>query len=157
MTIALPNTVEFAISLLACAKIGVIVVSLNPAYQLIEVEYMLKKTSTKGCKQSVQIISIKLRSNLYLFIGILIYDSFKTLNHYEIMKKLCPNFDNSNRGEINSSTLPDLKHIIMINSPLDPVKKDYKPAWRYNDLAEGKISGNSIDLPEVTMDDPFLM
>lgn len=48
LAIALPNTVEFAITLLACAKIGVVVVSLNPGYQLVEVEYMLKKTSTKG-------------------------------------------------------------------------------------------------------------
>ena len=61
MAIALPNTVEFAITLLACAKIGVIVVSLNPAYQLVEVEYMLKKTSTKGRIKSFNIISIKIK------------------------------------------------------------------------------------------------
>ena len=73
------------------------------------------------------------------------------------MKKLCPNLNDSNHGEISSSSLPDLKHIIMINSPLDTNKKEYKGTWRYNDLAEGKIVGNSIDMPDVTMDDPFLM
>ena len=48
LAIALPNTVEFAITLLACARIGIIVVMLHPVYQLYEVEYMLKKTCTKG-------------------------------------------------------------------------------------------------------------
>lgn len=73
------------------------------------------------------------------------------------MKKLCPELDTSNTGEINSAKLPDLKHIIIINSPLDAVKKEYKGTWRYGDLADGKINGNLFDFPEVSMDDPFVI
>ena len=134
--IVLPNTHEFVITLLACSTIGVIAVSLNPGYQITEIEYMLKKANAKG---------------------ILIYDSFKTLNHYNIMKQLCPELDSLKPGEIKSARLPDLKHIVIINSPLEKEKKEYKGTWKYNELANAKIVDKNMSLPEVEMDDPFLV
>jgi fatty-acyl-CoA synthase len=48
LALLLPNVPELNLAILAAAKLGVIVVLLNPAYQLVEIEYMLKKTGAKG-------------------------------------------------------------------------------------------------------------
>ena len=74
-----------------------------------------------------------------------------------MVKNLCPDIDRSKPGEVNSISLPHLKHVIIINNPFSDVKKEYRGTWRYADLAEGKITGNTVEFPEVTMDDPFLI
>lgn len=132
----LPNTHELLVSFLAAASIGAVSVIMNPAYQAVEIEYMLKKTGAKG---------------------LVIYDSFKVLQHYELLRKLCPEIDSSEPGELNSSRLPELKHIIVLNSPLLGVKKSYKGTWSYDSLATPKSSGGKIELPHVEMDDPCMI
>jgi non-ribosomal peptide synthetase component E (peptide arylation enzyme) len=77
--IALPNAAELLITNLAASQIGLITVLLNPAYQLVEFEYMLKKTGAKA---------------------LLIYDTFKVLRHIDIIKKLCPEIETSLPGII---------------------------------------------------------
>jgi non-ribosomal peptide synthetase component E (peptide arylation enzyme) len=104
----LPNTHELVVAFLAAAKVGLISVVLNPAYQIVELEYMLKKTNAKG---------------------VLIYDSFKTLKHMEVLRKLCPELDSSRPGELASTRLPMLKHVVVLNSPLEAEKKQYNGTW----------------------------
>lgn len=137
LAIILPNTHEFVITFLACATIGVIAVCINPIYQIVEIEYMLKKSNAKA---------------------VLFYDTFRVLNHYDIIKKLIPELDNYEPGNLNSSKLPDLKHVIVLNSPLVQEKKSYKGTWRYENLAEAKISQNTTaKIPHIENDDPFAL
>ena len=133
---AIPNSVEFVISFLAASQIGLISVALNPAYQLTELEYMLKKTRAKG---------------------LVIYDSFKVLQHLALMRKLCPELDNCAPGELKSAQLPDLKHIFIINSPLNPTKQEYKGTWSFSRISEPKSRSVSHEIPYVEMDDPCLI
>ena len=136
IAIALPNTVEFVITFLAASQIGLVTVALNPAYQLKELEFMLKKT---GCK------------------GLVIYDSFKTLQHLAIMRKICPELDTCAPGELKSAVLPDLKHIFIINSPLIPKKETYKGTWSFNVISEPKSTHVKHNIPYVEMDDSCLI
>jgi fatty-acyl-CoA synthase len=131
---ALPNTIELICSFLAASEIGLVSVLLNPAYQLVEFEYMLKKTGAKA---------------------LFIYDSFRVLNHMEVMKKICPEIESSSPGELKSQRLPDLRHIFVLNSPLVSEKKTYKGTWSFDLLV--KPSSGSVEYPYVDIDDACLI
>lgn len=133
---ALPNTHEFLITFLAASQIGLISVALNPAYQFVEFEYMLKKTNVKA---------------------VFIYDSFKTLNHIEVMKKLCPNLESFEPGKIESKQLPSLKHIFVLNSPFSQTKKEYRGTWPFSIVSEAKSTTIAHQKPYVDIDDPCLI
>jgi fatty-acyl-CoA synthase len=133
---AIPNSIEFVIGFLAASQIGLISVAMNPAYQLKELEFMLKKTGSKG---------------------LVIYDSFKVLQHLQIMRKICPELDNCAPGELKSAQLPNLKHIFIINSPLNSTKQEYKGTWSFNMITESKSRNIKHEIPYVEMDDPCLI
>ena len=97
IAVFLPNVPENSLTILAAASIGLIVVMMNPAYQLVEVQHMLRKTKAKG---------------------IIMLDNLKVLQHYEMLKKICPELETSQKGELKSQQLPDLKHVIITNNRL---------------------------------------
>jgi fatty-acyl-CoA synthase len=134
--LVLPNTSETVLLYLAAAQIGAIVVIMSPAYQLVELEFMLKKTGVKG---------------------VVIYDTFRTLQHLEIIRKICPEMDTSEPGELKSTRLPELKHVFVINSPLSQEKRTYVGTWSYEQLSENRSSLKKKPLPHVEMDDPSLI
>lgn len=134
--IILPNTWELVVANFAAAQIGLIVTLLNPAYQIVELEYMLKKAGVKG---------------------LIMYDSFKTLNHLDIVRKLCPELDSSAPGEMVAKKLPLLKHVFIIQSPLNTEKKLYKGTWEFSRLSEAKSTSTNHVVPYVELDDPSLI
>ncbi len=86
-----PNRIEWVLTQFATAKIGAIMVCVNPAYRLFELEYALNKV---GCKA---LITAK---------------SFKSSFYLEMLQKLAPELANSVPGQLESETLPHLKTII---------------------------------------------
>lgn len=135
LAIMLPNVQELNLTLLACASIGVISVLMNPAYQPVEVEYMLKKTGAKG---------------------IVILDNLKTLQHYNMLKSIAPELETSQPGQLNSKNLPDLKHVILTSNRLmrDPGQGT---AGTMNWDVLAKYDKATISKPNVNMDDPFVI
>lgn len=135
MALLLPNIPELNLTLLACASVGVIAVLMNPAYQKVEIEYMLKKTGAKG---------------------IVMLDNLKTLQHYNIMKEICPELASSSKGELNSAALPELKHVIMANNRLmkDP-NQGTAGTWNWMEMA--KFDKTNVVKPTVDMDDAFVI
>lgn len=89
--------------------------------------------------------------------GLVIYDSFKTLQHMEIMRRLCPEMEFSAPGELNSKMLPNLKHVMVLNSPLMPNKSTYKGTWDYSKLLESTLENQKRELPYLDIDDPCLI
>ena len=89
--------------------------------------------------------------------GLVIYDSFKTLQHMEIMRRLCPEIDHNEPGQLSSKTLPDLKHVFVLNSPLVPTKSTYKGTWDFSRLLEKSQRNEKHILPYVDIDDPCLI
>ncbi|XP_061740886.1 medium-chain acyl-CoA ligase ACSF2, mitochondrial-like [Nerophis ophidion] len=87
-----PNTYEWLLFQFATAKAGIIQVSLNPAYQLKEVEFTLKKVQCKA---------------------VLCPSSFKTQRFCDILRELCPEIGTSPAGAIKSTRLPDLRMVIV--------------------------------------------
>ncbi|XP_038558109.1 medium-chain acyl-CoA ligase ACSF2, mitochondrial-like [Micropterus salmoides] len=90
-----PNIYEWILFQFASAKAGIILVSLNPAYQVKEVEFTLKKVQCKA---------------------VVCPTRFKTQNFCEMLREICPEIDTTPEGMIKSSRVPDLRMVIVTDS-----------------------------------------
>ncbi|KAF6727209.1 Acyl-CoA synthetase family member 2, mitochondrial [Oryzias melastigma] len=90
-----PNIYEWVLFQFATAKAGIILVSVNPAYQLQELEYALRKV---GCK------------------AVVCPTQFKTQKYCDMLRKICPEIDSSVPGDIQSARLPELRSVIVVDS-----------------------------------------
>ncbi|XP_051927655.1 medium-chain acyl-CoA ligase ACSF2, mitochondrial [Hippocampus zosterae] len=89
-----PNTYEWLLMQFASAKAGIIMVALNPAYQLEEAEFALRKV---GCK------------------AVVCPEAFKTQKYCDMLRLLCPEMATSPPGDIRSSRLPELRCVIVLD------------------------------------------
>nr|CAB3219790.1 acyl-CoA synthetase family member 2, mitochondrial-like [Phallusia mammillata] len=89
-----PNTLEWVTTQFATARMGAILVNVNPAYQTHEMEYALRLV---GCKALVASAS------------------YKTQNYYDMIREVAPDIEHTQPGHLSCKTLPDLKTIIMIS------------------------------------------
>jgi fatty-acyl-CoA synthase len=90
-----PNNSEWAITQFATAKAGLILVNINPAYRLSELEYALNKV---GCKALVTA------------------DSFKSSNYVGMLRELAPEIERSATGRLQAKQLPALTTLIRIGA-----------------------------------------
>ncbi|MBT6305542.1 MAG: AMP-binding protein [Rhodospirillaceae bacterium] len=88
-----PNNSEWVVTQYATAKAGIILVNINPAYRIAELEYAINKV---GCK------------------ALILAESFKSSNYIAMVEELAPEISKSKSGEINSARLPTLKAVIQI-------------------------------------------
>lgn len=87
------NTPEWLLTLYAVAKIGAVLVTVNTAYKVFELEYLLRQSDTK-----VLIMTEKYRDTSYV----------------DIVNELCPALSASDPlQELDIAGLPCLKHIIL--------------------------------------------
>uniref|UniRef100_A0A7M4FS33 Medium-chain acyl-CoA ligase ACSF2, mitochondrial n=1 Tax=Crocodylus porosus TaxID=8502 RepID=A0A7M4FS33_CROPO len=92
-----PNMYEWVLMQFATAQAGIILVSVNPAYQAQELEFVIRKV---GCK------------------ALVFPTQFKSQKYYEILKQACPELEKSSPGGIKSKRLPDLSIVITLDSKL---------------------------------------
>ncbi len=87
-----PNNAEWIVTQYATAKAGLILVNINPAYRLTELEYALNKV---GCRALVTATR------------------FKTSDYIGMVNALAPELSGS-RGALESARLPSLRIVIQI-------------------------------------------
>lgn len=136
LAIILPNCYELPITYFAASQIGLITTLINPAYQIVEIEYMLKKSGAKG---------------------VVMYDTLKIFNYIDILRKICPELDTSLPGELVSEKLPNLKHVFILQSPLNEEKQLYKGTWEFSKISETQSRAVDNEMPYVELDDPNLI
>ncbi|XP_037332631.2 medium-chain acyl-CoA ligase ACSF2, mitochondrial-like [Pungitius pungitius] len=90
-----PNTYEWILFQFASAKAGIIQVSLNPAYQVKEVEFTLKQVQCKA---------------------VVCPTRFKSQRFCEMLRELCPEMSTTPNGTSKSARLPDLRMVIVTDS-----------------------------------------
>jgi len=90
------NRPEWTLTQFAAAKAGLILVTINPAYRLSELEFALKKV---GCA------------------AIVTATSFKTSQYMEMLNTLLPELAASTPGKLQAARLPDLRMVIQIGGP----------------------------------------
>jgi fatty-acyl-CoA synthase len=88
-----PNCAEWCITQFASAKIGVILVNINPAYRGSELEYALKHS---GCRWLVSA------------------DAFKSSDYHAMLVELLPELAASQSGALHSPRLPELRGVISL-------------------------------------------
>jgi fatty-acyl-CoA synthase len=88
-----PNNAEWVITQFATAKAGVILVNINPAYRLAELDYALNKV---GCK------------------ALITADQFKTSDYVGMLRELAPEIERSAPGRLQAKRLPALTTLIRI-------------------------------------------
>ncbi len=87
-----PNCAEWTIAQFATAKAGLILVNINPAYRLSELEHVLRAV---GCR------------------ALITAARFKTSDYIAMIRQLVPELGNRS-GELHSARLPELRHVISI-------------------------------------------
>ena len=88
-----PNNSEWVVTQFATAKAGLILVNINPAYRLTELEYALTKA---GCK------------------ALILADKFKSSDYIAMLRDLAPELDDAMPGDLKAARLPDLRLVIRL-------------------------------------------
>ena len=88
-----PNCVEWVVTQFATAKAGAILVNINPANRLPELEYALNKVEC-----SVLITATRFKSSDYL----------------AMLRELLPELDSCQTGELNAARVPSLRWLISL-------------------------------------------
>jgi fatty-acyl-CoA synthase len=93
------NIAEWIITQFATAKVGIILVNINPAYRTHELEYVLKQSETNA---------------------LLLIDQFKTSDYVKMFYEVCPEAKTARPGQICSENLPFLKTAVLIRGEKQP-------------------------------------
>ena len=90
-----PNNLEWLITQYASAKIGSVLVTINPAYRSHELDYVLKQS---GCR------------------ALVIQNQFKTSDYEGMIRELCPQLNRCLPGQLEHSEFKSLSSVISMTS-----------------------------------------
>ncbi|RQZ35775.1 AMP-binding protein [Burkholderia sp. Bp9090] len=86
-----PNRSEWLLTQFATARIGAVLVNINPAYRLAELEYALNKV---GCK------------------AVIAAERFKTSAYVEMLQTIAPELASATPGDLHAARVPSLRTIV---------------------------------------------
>ena len=96
-----PNNAEWVVTQFATAKAGIILVNINPAYRVAELEHALNKA---GCK------------------ALITASAFKSTNYITMLLKLAPELHSCRPGDLRAARLPALRITISLaDTPLPSI------------------------------------
>jgi fatty-acyl-CoA synthase len=118
-----PNRVEWLLTQFATARIGAVLVNVNPAYRLAELEYALNKS---GC------------------CAIVTAECFKTSKYVEMLQALAPELAQCEPGQLRAARLPGLRLVVRMCDTSTP------GMMTFSDLIEaGRVARESIDFDAI--------
>ncbi|GAA0786417.1 AMP-binding protein [Marinobacterium sediminicola] len=117
-----PNCSEWTVSQFATAKIGAILVNINPAYRTHELEYALNQSGARF---------------------LITADSFKTSDYRGMLYELAPELKACADGKLKSQKLPELECIINLSS------EKHAGMWRWADMMEQAEQVSEKDLTDL--------
>lgn len=88
------NRWEWVAAQFATAKIGAILVNINPAYRTHELRYALEQSQTQT---------------------LILMDSFKQSLYREMLLEICPELERSRPGQLEARALPYLRNVILMD------------------------------------------
>ena len=98
-----PNNSEWTVTQFAAAKAGLVLVNINPAYRLAELEYALNKVECRALVTA---------------------EAFKSSRYIEMLRRLAPELDSARPGALKAEKLPHLKTVVRLG--------DQQTAGMYN-------------------------
>ena len=90
-----PNNVEWLTTQYATAKAGIILVTINPAYRVHELAYVLEQS---GCK------------------GLVLQNQFKTSDYEAMISELCPDLRSVETGSLSTEKFPNLNTVVSMTA-----------------------------------------
>jgi len=87
------NWPEWVILQFATARIGVVLVTINPAYRAAELEYALAQSEVRS---------------------LALIDRHRSSNFFELLRQVCPELDDFPPGRLRSARLPQLQYVICL-------------------------------------------
>ncbi len=94
-----PNSMEWVVTQFAAARAGLVLVNINPAYRLAELDYALNKV---GCRALVTA------------------DRFKSSDYVAMLRELAPEIKSSMPGQLRSTRFPALRVVILAGEAQEP-------------------------------------
>ena len=94
-----PNNAAWVLTQYATAKAGLILVNINPAYRVAELDYALNKVECRA---------------------LITADRFKTSDYLGMLRELAPEIDTSMPGQLQAVRLPHLRMLIHISDTDEP-------------------------------------
>jgi fatty-acyl-CoA synthase len=94
-----PNGYEWCLTQFATARIGAILVNINPAYRVFELEYALNKAACKALVAA---------------------ERFKSSHYLEMLQSLAPEIEACAPGELQARKLPQLQSVIRMGAGRSP-------------------------------------
>lgn len=113
-----PNRVEWLLTQFATARIGAILVNINPAYRTHELEHALNK------------VQVKL---------LICADRFKTSQYIDMLQTIAPELSVCEPGKLRSKKLPALQHIVRMGSEVTA------GMWNFSQLSKGESNPALLD------------
>ncbi|MBT4518600.1 MAG: AMP-binding protein [Halieaceae bacterium] len=117
-----PNCYEWCVTQFATAKIGAIMVCINPAYRNYELEYALNKVQCRT---------------------IITAESFKTSNYLQMLVDLAPELTHCSPGQLNSEKLPHLESVVRMGDDETP------GMFNFSDIMERGTQAQYTQLQEL--------
>nr|WP_322097141.1 AMP-binding protein [Pelagibius sp. Alg239-R121] len=118
-----PNRPEWLLTQFATARIGAVLVTVNPAYRSAELEYVLNKVACKA---------------------LVIAPAFKSSSYVEMITTIAPELTEAEAGRLSSSKLPFLRAVIVTSADEIP------GMLRFDDLLKLAGPAQRLRLDDIT-------
>ena len=93
------NVPEWVILQFATAKIGVVLVTINPAYRPFELDYVLRQCDA---------------------VALFLVERFKTSDYHAMLNEVCPELKSSEAGALAAAKFPQLKWVVALPGATPP-------------------------------------
>jgi fatty-acyl-CoA synthase len=128
------NVPQWVLLQFATARIGVVLVNINPAYRTGELKYAL-------CQSDVR--------------GLALVDAFKSSNYFEMLGEACPDLASAVPGQLRSEAFPKLQWVVSLRGETPTgalswqeflLRADGVPQSRLNEVDAGLTANDPINI-----------
>ncbi len=127
-----PNCAEWVVTQFATAKAGLVLVNVNPAYRLPELERALRHVGARALITATR---------------------FKASDYVAMLRELLPELDSCPAGALRAAALPELRHVIALDDAPHPGMHRYRDVAGVGGHAERERVAALRD--ELQFDDPI--
>ena len=120
------NNLEWLFLQMAIARIGAILVNINPAYRVGELAYALERSEVQG---------------------VFVIPAFKSSRYLEMLQELLPELEQERQGPLECKKLPFLRYVV-VYEPQNPAKTR-RPAPGFTIWPEVIAAGTKIKAAEL--------
>ena len=111
------NYPEWVVAQFALAKIGAVLVTVNPAYRTHELEYVLRQSDATA---------------------LILIGNFRTSDYVAMLNEVIPQLRESEPGQLNCADLPFLRHVIFVPPHPEATESTYDECppgmWSWDDV-----------------------